>query len=430
MPHDENSPKQVSDSDALKAEERKPIGFFGIVGWCLAVLLAFGVGGVFVMAREHRLQNQRTDLQQTAAKGPFVLVAPVTQSPGEREVRIPANIHGYVETWIYAKIAGYMKTIYVDKGDRIHKGQVLAILESPELDQQVRNAKATYELNAITDKRYQELLRTAVVAQQIADNSHFALLQSKAAYEQLVATQAYEVITAPMDGMITARYVDPGALIPQSTTPSSGGIAILAMATLQPVRIYANVPQDAASFVKVGDPATITVTQYPGRDFVGTVTRHPQALSADTLTMLVEVDLANVDSALLPGMYATLDMKIPVSDRIPVIPDDALVFRDGKVYAPLVKDDHIHLAEVVLGDDNGRDVQITRGVAPNDLVVLNVGQGVQDGMAVQPQRSDQPQAANTTPPVHQDHGSDSGHGERTQGAAQGHANQVQRANQQ
>jgi len=382
----------ASDKNAIKTEEKKPIGILGIVGWILAVLIAFGLGGVFVMAREHRLQNQRTDLQQTAAKGPYVLVAPVTQSPAERQVRIPANIHGYVETWIYAKIAGYLKTIYVDKGDRIHKGQVLAILESPELDQQVRNAKANYELNAITDKRYQELLRTAVVAQQIADNSHAALLQAKASYEQLVATQAYEVIKAPMDGMITARYVDPGALIPQSTSPSSGGIAVLAMATLQPVRVYANLPQDTASFVKVGDPATLTVTQYPGREFTGTVTRHPQALSADTLTMLVEVDLPNADSALLPGMYATLDLKIPVSATSPVILDDALVFRDGKVYAPLVKDNHIHLTEVVLGDDNGREVQITRGVSVNDLVALNVGQGVQDGMAVQPQRVAQQQA--------------------------------------
>jgi RND family efflux transporter MFP subunit len=382
----------ASDKGAIKTEEKKPIGILGVIGWILAVIVAFGLGGVFVMAREHRLQSQRTELQQTAAKGPFVLVAPVTQSPAAREVRIPANIHGYVETWIYAKIAGYLKTIYVDKGDRIHKGQVLAILESPELDQQVHNAKANYELNAITDKRYQELLRTAVVAQQIADNSHAALLQSKAAYEQLVATQAYEIIRAPMDGMITARYVDPGALIPQSTSPSSGGIAILAMATLQPVRVYANLPQNAASFIKVGDAATVTVTQFPERTFTGTVTRHPQALSADTLTMLVEIDLPNADSMLLPGMYATLDMKIPVSATVPVILDDALIFRDGKIYAPLVTDNHIHLTEVVLGDDNGREVQITKGVAANDLVALNVGQGVQDGMAVQPQRVDQQQA--------------------------------------
>lgn len=386
----EDTPVKASEKDP--SAENKSLGFFGVVGWLLAVLIAFGIGGVFVMAREHRLQGQRDELAQTAAKGPYVLVAPVIKSPTVRDIQLPANIHGYVETWIYAKIAGYLKTIRVDKGDIVRKGQVLAVLESPELDQQVRNAKANYELNAITDKRYQELLRTSVVAQQIADNSHAALLQAKAMYEQLVATQAYEVITAPLDGMITARYVDPGALIPQSTTPSSGGIAILAIATLHPVRVYANVPQDYAPFIKVGDPATVMASQYPGRKFEGTVTRHPQALSADTLTMLVEVDLPNSDATLYPGMYATLDLRVPLTSTVPMILDDALVFRDGKVYAPLVRDNHLHLSEVTLGDDNGREVQITHGVNADDVVALNVGQGVQDGQEVQPQRVDQQNA--------------------------------------
>jgi len=380
----------VKASDTSATPEAKSSGILGVLGWFAAVLIAFGLGGVFVMAHEHRLQGQRTELAQAAARGPQVLVTAVLHSPREREIRLPANIHGYVETWIYAKTAGYLKTIRVDKGDRIRKGEVLAVLESPELDQQVRNTRADYELKKITDQRYQVLLQTSVVARQDADQSHAAMLQAKATYEQLLATQAYEIIKAPVDGMITARYVDPGALIPQATTPSSGSTAILAIATLQPVRVYANVPQDLAPFVKVGDAAIVTASQYPGRGFEGTVTRHPQALAADTLTMLVEVDLPNSDLALYPGMYATLALKVPLQSVVPMIPDDALVFRDGKVYAPLVRDNHIHLSEVTLGEDNGREVQITRGVADNDLVAVNVGQGVQDGEAVQPQRLDQP----------------------------------------
>ena len=141
--------------------------------------------------------------------------------------------------------------------------------------------------------------------------------------------------------------------------------------------------------MKVGQAASVTATQYPGRVFEGTVTRHPQALSADTLTMLVEVDLPNSDLSLYPGMYATLDLTIPVENSVPLIPDDALVFRDGKVYAPIIRDNHLHLSEVALGEDNGREVQITRGVSNNDLVAVNVGQGVQDGIAVQPERIDQ-----------------------------------------
>lgn len=378
---------KASDTNATR--EAKPSGILGVVGWLAAVLIAFGVGGMLVMAREQRLQGQRTELEQAAARGPFVLVTPVLHSPREREIQLPANIHGYVETWVYAKIAGYLKTIRVDKGDRVRKGEVLAVLESPELDQQVRNAQADYELKKLTDQRYQILLQTSVVARQDADQSHAAMLQSKATYEQLLATQAYEVIKAPLDGMITARYVDPGALIPQATAPSSGSTPVLAIATLQPLRVYANVPQDLAPLVEVGQAAVVTASQYPGRKFEGTVTRHPQALAADTLTMLVEVDLPNSDLALYPGMYAILDLTIPLQPTVPMIPDDALIFRDGKVYAPLVRDNHIHLSEVTLGEDNGREVQITHGVAENDLVAVNVGQGVQDGAAVQPQRLNQ-----------------------------------------
>ncbi|MGD0073383.1 MAG: efflux RND transporter periplasmic adaptor subunit [Candidatus Binataceae bacterium] len=376
-----------SETNATRAT--RPGGILGVIGWLLAVLIAFGVSGMLVLAHEHRLQSQKSELAQTAARGAFVLVTPVLQSPLKRKIQLPANIHGYVETPIYAKVAGYLKSIRVDKGDRVRKDEVLAILESPELDQQVRNALAAYQLAKITDERYQILLQTSVIARQDADQTHAAMLQSKATYEQLLATQAYEIIKAPLDGMITARYVDPGALVPQATSPSTGSTPILALATLQPLRVYANVPQNMASLVKVGQAAAVTATQYPGRVFEGTVTRHPQALSADTLTMLVEVDLPNSDLSLYPGMYATLDLTIPVDNSVPMIPDDALVFRDGKVYAPIIRDNHLHLSEVSLGEDNGREVQITRGVSNNDLVAVNVGQGVEDGIAVQPERIDQ-----------------------------------------
>lgn len=213
----EEIPLKASDTSATP--EAKSSGILGVIGWLAAVLIAFGLGGVLVMAHERSLEDQRSGLEEAAARGPYVLVSPVLRSPREREIQLPANIHGYVETWIYAKTAGYLKAIRVDKGDRVSKGEVLAVLESPELDQQVRNARADYELKKITDRRYQILLQTSVVARQDADQSHAAMLQAKAAYEQLLATQAYEVIKAPVDGMITARYVDPGALIPQATAP-------------------------------------------------------------------------------------------------------------------------------------------------------------------------------------------------------------------
>lgn len=256
----------------------KSSNIINLLGWFAAVMIAFAVSAGLVWAHTLRIQSQRTMLRQTNALGPRVLVMRVQHPARDRSIPIPGSVHGYIETPIYAKTPGYLKAIYVDKGDRVRKGQVLAVLESPELDKQVADAKANYWLQKVTDVRNQKLVAEEVIPQQSADNSHAALLQAKAAYEQLVALQSYEVIRAETDGIITARYVDPGALIPQVTSPG-GSTPIVELATLHPLRVYADVPQDIAAFVKDGDPATVTVTQYPGRKFQGTVTRHPEALA-------------------------------------------------------------------------------------------------------------------------------------------------------
>jgi membrane fusion protein, multidrug efflux system len=349
----------------------------------LGVILVFAAGADLLWAHSTQIQTQRTMLTHTNALGPRVLVMRSQEPIHQRQIPIPASIHGYVETSIYAKTPGYLKTIYVDKGDRVYKGEVLAVLTSPELDKQVADAKANYWLQSVTDKRNQELVAQQVIPQQLADNSHAAMLQAKAAYEQLVATQAYEVIRADSDGIITARYVDPGALIPQVTTPGAS-TPIVDLATLRPLRVYADVPQDIAAFVRNGDPAIVTVTQFPGRKFAGKVTRHPEALASDTRTMRVEVDLPNLDSALYPGMYATAVLNVSSAEDTVSVPDDALVFRHGDTYVPVVRNNRIHLARVALGNDDGREVEIASGVSGGDLIAVNVGEGIEDGDPVQP----------------------------------------------
>jgi membrane fusion protein, multidrug efflux system len=362
-------------------------GIIEVLAWCAAVVFAFAVSAGLLWAHTSRIQSQRTALTQTNALGPRVLVMPVQQAPHERRIPLPASIHGYIETSIYAKTPGYLKAIYVDKGDRVHKGEVLAVLKSPELDKQVADAKASYWLQQVTDARNQELVAEQVIPQQTADDSHAALLQARAAYEQLVALQSYEIIRAERDSIITARYVDPGALIPQVTTPG-GSTPIVDVATLHPLRVYADVPQDIAAFVKNGDPATITVTQFPGRKFRGTVTRHPEALASDTRTMRVEVDLPNGDSALYPGMYATVVLNVSSADDAPFVPDDALIFRGGDAYVPVVRNGRINLAKVILGNDDGREVEIASGLFAGDLIAMNVGEGVEQGDPVQPVMSE------------------------------------------
>ena len=376
MPEMEDDPKTFSVPT--------PGGFF-VAGWIVAIVIALIATAGLVLARELWIGRQASALESENQAGPHVLVAQVLQTPATRELKLPATIRGFDETDIFAKVPGYLKTISVDKGDRIHKGQLLAVLDSPELDQQVANARANYNLALITDKRNQALRREKVIADQTADESHGAMLQARATLSQVLANQQYETITAPFDGIVTARYIDPGHLVPATTAPGTPGSgALITVARMAPLRVFTYVPQNVAPFIKDGDAARITAMGYTGKTFKGTITRHPNALSPDTRTMLVEVDLPNENEVLYPGMYATAEFTIAMGTGAPMVPDDALVFRDGKVYVPVVRDNVLHLAEVTLGYDNGQTVEVLSGINPSDKVAVNVGQAAHDGENVQP----------------------------------------------
>lgn len=371
------------EDDPKSYTPKKPGRLF-FAGWIVAIVVLVGLTYGLVLARSVRINRQRGELEHQIAIGPRVLVAPVLHAPRSRTIEIPATIHGYVETPVYAKIAGYLNTIRVDKGDRVAAGQVIAILDTPELDQQVANAQASYGMARLTYQRDEVLRRDDAVAQQVADEARASMVEAKATLDQLAAMQANKTIRAPFTGIITARYVDQGALVPQVTSPSAASTPIVAMATLSPLRVYAAAPQSVAPFIRNGDTATITVTEYPKRTFKGAVAHHPEALTSDTRTMLVEVDLSNEDRALYPGMYAKLVLDVATPAGVPMVPDDALVFRDGKPYVPVVRGGHLRLAAVTLGYDNGVNVEITEGVSDQDMVALNVGQAASDGEPVQP----------------------------------------------
>jgi membrane fusion protein, multidrug efflux system len=378
-------------------QERRSRRHF-VVASALAVILVCATSVGIVLAHQMRLQSQTEQIGAQADRGPHVLVEKIHLSESARKYEIPITIRGYVETPVYAKIPGYLKTIYVDKGDRVKKGQAIAILESPETDKEVADALANYKLQAITYRRYQYLFEQQVVPQQTADNWHASMLQAQAFYEQNLAMQGYEVVRAPVDGVITARYFDPGAMIPQATTPVSATTGpgyptnttsspIVAIATLQPLRIYAYAPQPLTPLIHDGDHASVSVAEYPGQEFDGTVTRHPDALDEASRTMLVEIDLPNRDLKLMPGMYGNVRLTtVPTAGGL-VAPDDSLVFKDDKVYLPIVRENRLHLAEVQLGQDNGVDVVVSGDVHDGDLVAMSVGQAVRDGEPVQPIKS-------------------------------------------
>jgi RND family efflux transporter MFP subunit len=364
-----------------------------LMGWLAAMFMVIAASAMVVVARTYAISAQRSQLDKTAASGPHVLVTQPGTAPAERPLTLPATIQGYVETPVFAKISGYLKELRVDKGDRIRKGQVLAILESPELDEQVADAKHNLWLQSITDVRDQGLLLKHGVSQQIADNSHAAALQANDTYKQLLAMQSYEVIAAPFDGIVTARYLDPGVLVAQSTTPSKSyplshdsetATPIVMLATLSPLRVYASAPQNVANYVHDGAPATISVEQLPGKDITASITRHPEALDPSTRMMLVEADLPNSDGALYPGMYGTMSVTVKVPSSAPLVSDDVLIFRNDQVLVPVVRNSIVHLAPVTLGYDNGYSVEATSGISRDDLIATNLGQSAAEGERVQP----------------------------------------------
>ncbi|MBV8359602.1 MAG: efflux RND transporter periplasmic adaptor subunit [Deltaproteobacteria bacterium] len=351
------------------------------IGLALVVLvIAFGV----VLVRGEAIHSQSEDLVRQESRGQPVLVTRLIRLAETRQIQLPGEIHGYYETPIYAKIDGYIKTMLVDKGSRVHAGQLVATIESPETDQQMRNAKATYDIAAITDRRYQKLVKQQVVPQQTADQSHAQMLETYAAWRSYVATQQYERVLAPYDGIITARNLHPGALVGSASASNTSMPAIYEMATLKPLRVYVYLPQPLSPFVRDGDRAAVAVSEYPDRDFLGTVTRHPNALDQNTRTMQIEVDLHNDDLALYPGMYATVEITIRGNKQSPKVPDEALIFNNDDTFVPVIRDNRIHLVKVTLGLDDGTNCEVTRGLSGDETVALGMGQTAHEGELVQP----------------------------------------------
>jgi len=346
----------------------------------VALIAAFGV----VRVRGEAIRSQANELQNATGHGQPVLVTAVMRTPQRREITLPGEIHGYFETPIYAKIPGYVKRMLVDKGSQVHAGELVATIESPETDQQTRNAKATYEIAALTDRRYQELVRQQVVPQQTADQTRSQMLETYATWRSYVATQQYERVLAPFDGMITARNLDPGALVGSTSAAGTSNPSIFEIATLKPLRVYLYVPQPLSPLLHNGDQAVVTVSEYPQRDFAGVITRHPAALEQSTRTMQIEVDLPNDDLVLYPGMYATVKVSVRGNNESPKVPDEALIFDNEDVLVPVVRDNRIHLAKVVLGLDDGINCEVTRGLNGDETIALGLGQTAHEGELINP----------------------------------------------
>lgn len=356
-----------------------------IVVFIVAVIL--GVTGVLdrVHART-KLENQTTELA-----APDVLAAPPQQGKPAEEVALPGNIFAYVDSPIYARTNGYLKKWYFDIGAHVKKGQLLAEIESPEVDQQLAQARAdllTAEANAkyaqVTSARYQDLVKSDAVSQQDTENfttqasaTSTAVKSAQANVQRLEELVSFEKVYAPFDGIVTARGIDIGQLIDLGATKE-----MFHLSAEQTLRVYVNVPQVYSLACKPGLNADLTFAEYPSRIFQGKIVRTAKAIDPGSRTLLVEVDVDNRKGELVPGAYTQVHFKLGTGQPTLIIPVPALIFRSQGLQVATIVDGKAKLVPITIGQDDGRTVAVIAGLQISDQVIQNPPDSIVDGEAV------------------------------------------------
>jgi RND family efflux transporter MFP subunit len=368
---------------------RKPWIVGGIALSAVATLFGWGVWS--------RLRARTVLVAETAqvARPAVSVVSPKRTAPAQ-EIILPGNVQPFIASPIYSRTPGYLKKWYVDIGARVTKGQLLAVIETPEVDQQLQQsmsnlntAKANLALSEITKNRYQGLLNDHAVSQQDVDNAVGTYNANKATFEaneanvrQLQALQGFENIYAPFDGVVTARNIDIGDLI---NTGSAGGVKTDLFHIAQPrtLRVYVNVPEEYSQGISNGMMADLSLAEFPGRKFQGKLVRTADAINMTTRTLLIEVDVDNPAGTLLTGSYAEVHLAVPGQNSTYLLPVNALIFRSEGLRVGIVKDGKVVLTAVTPGHDFGNEIEIVSGLKADDQVIINPPDSIVSGQAVE-----------------------------------------------
>jgi RND family efflux transporter MFP subunit len=409
--------RQPAHQNTSSPPSRITLGALSSVG-VIAVVAAFFAGYVPHQKRERMLV---AEAKAEAEARPTVTVATVRRAPTKVDLVLPGNVQAVTEAPVLARADGYIKRRYADIGDRVQAGQLLAELEAPELDQQVRQAQASLEqarselevsganleqgktneeLARVTAARWNNLVSKGAVSRQENDQyqaqfkAQSASVQSlqksvagarnnvsaaEANLARLIELQGYERVRAPFGGVITLRNIDAGTLV------TSGNTLLFRIAQTNILRTYINVPQSDADAVRVGQPALLILPEFPARQFHGTVTRTANALDPATRTLLAEVQVSNRDGTLLPGMYSQVNLAAPRTSPPLLIPGDTLVVRpDGTQVALVAEDQSVRFQRIQLGRDYGDQIEVVAGLREGQRVVVNPGDSVREGVRVKP----------------------------------------------
>jgi RND family efflux transporter MFP subunit len=365
--------------------------------WLALAIAASVVAALLVSGIWSRVKANATLRAETvqAALTSVSVVAPKQTAPAD-EIILPGNVQPFISSPIYARTNGYLKKWYFDIGAHVKKGQLLAVIETPEVDQQLQQARsnlltaqANLELASITKTRYQGLLKSNAVSQQDVDNAvgtynaNKSIVEAdKAAVEQYSALASFEKIYAPFDGVITARNTDIGDLI---NSGSGTGVKTDLFHIAQPgkLRVYVNVPEEYSQGIKTGMTANLTLAEFPGRQFQGKLIRTAEAINVSTRTLLIEIDVNNPSGTLLTGSYAEVHLAIPTRASTFLIPVNTLLFRSEGLRVGVVRDGKVSLTSVTPGHDFGNEIEIVSGISSNDEVIVNPPDSIVSGQAVQ-----------------------------------------------
>ncbi|KWE29537.1 RND transporter MFP subunit [Burkholderia cepacia] len=361
----------------------------------LALAAALLAAGIVPRIDARAAQRVQVAAQQAL---PVSVIRPGA-APADQTLTLPGAVMPYAEASIYARTSGYIAHWSADIGTHVKAGQTLAQITAPDLDAQLRQAhadtstaQANYDYAKSTAQRWQEMLKTQSVSQQDTDtkvadmNAKRAMLASaQANAAHLNELVSYESVTAPFDGVITARNVDVGTLVTAGGTPGSPGLSgeLFHLEQTDTLRVFVDVPQDSAAGVSAGTPVYLTTQQYPGRRFAARVARSAGAIDPVTRTLRVEIDVDNHDGALMPGAYAQAHLLVASAAPAFELPVSALLFRpNGVTVATVAANGTTALKTVQIGRDFGTHVEIVAGLAATDRVIDNPGDSIADGETV------------------------------------------------
>jgi RND family efflux transporter MFP subunit len=395
----ENNSSEVTqtDTEQLAPAPPTPSSRWLLVGLAVAVLV---LGIVIYSGIHERAQAESTlGVRTERAAVPAVNVVQPTSGAVSQEIVLPGNTQAFNDTPIYARTSGYLKRWYVDIGTHVKQGQLLAEIDTPEIDQQLeqaradlKNAQANEQLAQITAARWQNLLKTNSVSKQETDQAVSDLSARQASVDSMIANvhrleqlQSFEKVYAPFAGVITARNTDIGALI----NAGAGGVPqeLFHMAAVSRLRVFVAVPEVDSSAAQTGAKAILTLDEFPGESFQGTIVRDSDSIDNASRTLNVEVDVDNAQNRIRTGAYAFVHLKIPrslpTSTQSFTIPANTLLFRSEGLRVGVVRNGHAELVPITIGRDFGATVEVVAGLQPTDQVIVNPSDSLASGNPVQ-----------------------------------------------